>query len=63
MVRLNIMAYLVLTKLFRKEMVERNSGKILQVASIGAKIPGPLEDKKQMLFHSKHSNGKKPFLF
>lgn len=43
MVRLNIMAYLVLTKLFLKEMVERNSGKILQLSSIGGIMPGPLQ--------------------
>ncbi|MDB5250120.1 MAG: estradiol 17-beta-dehydrogenase [Segetibacter sp.] len=42
MVQLNIVTYLVLTKLFLKEMVARNSGKILQVASIGGKLPGPL---------------------
>lgn len=41
MVRLNIVAYLVLTKKFLKEMVARNEGKILQVASIGGKLPGP----------------------
>ena len=40
-VQLNIVAYLVLTKLFLKEMVARNEGKILQVASIGGKLPGP----------------------
>jgi len=42
-VRLNIMAYVVLTKLFLKEMVARNEGKILQVASIAGKLPGPLQ--------------------
>jgi short-subunit dehydrogenase len=42
-VRLNIMGYLVLTKLFLKEMMDRNNGKILQVASIGGKLPGPLQ--------------------
>ena len=42
-VRLNIMGYLVLTKLFLKEMVARNDGKILQVASIGSKLPGPMQ--------------------
>lgn len=42
-VRLNIMAYLVLTKMFLKEMVARNKGKILQVASIGGKLPGPMQ--------------------
>src|SRR3954454_16114204 len=41
-VQLNIVAYLVLTKLFLKEMVARNEGKILQVASIGGKLPGPM---------------------
>lgn len=40
-VQLNIVAYLVLTKMFLKEMVARNEGKILQVASIGGKLPGP----------------------
>ena len=35
------MSYLVLTKLFLKEMVDRNAGKVLQVASIGGKLPGP----------------------
>src|SRR5215217_5538483 len=39
LIRLNIMSYLVLTKLFLKEMVARNNGKILQVASIGGKLP------------------------
>jgi short-subunit dehydrogenase len=43
LVRLNIMGYLVLTKLFLKEMVARNSGKILQVSSIGAAMPAPLQ--------------------
>jgi short-subunit dehydrogenase len=43
MVRLNIVGYLVLTKMFLKEMVARNEGKILQVASIGGKLPGPMQ--------------------
>lgn len=42
-VRLNIIGYLVLTKLFLKEMVARNDGKILQVASIGGKLPGVMQ--------------------
>src|SRR5215218_5024574 len=42
-IRLNIVSYLVLTKLFLKEMVARNNGKILQVASIGGKLPGPMQ--------------------
>jgi short-subunit dehydrogenase len=43
MIRLNIVGYLVLTKMFLKEMVIRNDGKILQVASIGGKLPGPMQ--------------------
>ncbi len=43
MIRLNIVGYVVLTKMFLKEMVARNSGKILQVASIGGKLPGPMQ--------------------
>jgi len=43
MVRLNIIGYLVLTKMFLKEMVARNEGKILQVASIGGKLPGSMQ--------------------
>jgi short-subunit dehydrogenase len=43
MIRLNIVGYLVLTKMFLKEMVSRNDGKILQVASIGGKLPGPMQ--------------------
>jgi hypothetical protein len=43
MIRLNIVGYVVLTKMFLKEMVARNSGKILQVASIGGKLPGPYQ--------------------
>jgi hypothetical protein len=40
-VQLNIGAYLVLTKCFLKEMKARNEGKILNVASIASKLPGP----------------------
>jgi len=42
-IQLNIGAYVVLTKLFLKEMVARNEGKILQVSSIGGELPGPLQ--------------------
>src|SRR5919205_1671843 len=42
-IQLNIVAYLVLTKLFLKDMVARKSGKILQVASIGGELPGPMQ--------------------
>jgi len=42
-VDLNIGAYLVLTKVFLKEMVARKAGKILMVSSIGGELPGPLQ--------------------
>ncbi|MFQ5584359.1 MAG: SDR family NAD(P)-dependent oxidoreductase [Calditrichia bacterium] len=42
MVNLNITSLMVLTKLFLREMVERNSGIILNVASTAAFQPGPL---------------------
>jgi uncharacterized protein len=38
---LNICSVVILTKLFLKEMLTRNSGKILNVASIASKSPGP----------------------
>jgi hypothetical protein len=40
-IQLNIGATVILTKCFLKDMVARNEGKILQVASIGGKLPGP----------------------
>lgn len=40
-IQLNIGACVILTKLFLKDMVARKSGKILNVASVAAKIPGP----------------------
>lgn len=42
MINTNIVAYHVLTKLYLKQMKERNSGKILNVASIAGFMPGPL---------------------
>ncbi|MGI4832112.1 MAG: SDR family NAD(P)-dependent oxidoreductase [Janthinobacterium lividum] len=42
-VQLNIGAYITLTKLYLQEMVARQDGKILQVSSLGAEIPGPLQ--------------------
>ena len=42
-IQLNIGAYVTLTKLYLKEMLARQSGKILQVSSLGAEIPGPLQ--------------------
>lgn len=42
MINTNIVAYHILTKLYLKDMKEKNSGKILNVASIAGFIPGPL---------------------
>jgi short-subunit dehydrogenase len=42
-IQLNIGAVVVLTKLFLKDMVARGSGKILNVASIASKVPGPYQ--------------------
>ena len=40
-VNLNIGSLLILTKDFLKDMISRNSGKILNLASIASKVPGP----------------------
>ena len=42
MIDLNVNAYHILTKLFLKDFVSKNSGKILNVASSAAFEPGPL---------------------
>jgi uncharacterized protein len=42
-IQLNIGAVVVLTKLFLKDMVARGSGKVLNLASIASKIPGPYQ--------------------
>jgi short-subunit dehydrogenase len=42
-IQLNIGAYVTFTKLYLQEMVARHGGKILQVSSLGAEIPGPLQ--------------------
>lgn len=42
-VQLNINACIVLTKYVLKDMVARNSGKILNVSSIAGKVPGPYQ--------------------
>ena len=42
MIDTNIIAVHILTKLFLKDMVEKNSGKILNVTSIAGFMPGPL---------------------
>lgn len=38
---LNISSLVILTKLFIKDMINRGSGKILNLASIASKVPGP----------------------
>ena len=40
-IELNISAVVIITKHFVKEMVSRNSGKILNLASIASTVPGP----------------------
>lgn len=42
MIDLNIKAVHVLTKLYLKEMIKKDSGRILNVASVAAFLPGPL---------------------
>lgn len=42
MIDTNIVAYHILTKLYLQDMKQRNSGKILNVASIAGFMPGPL---------------------
>jgi short-subunit dehydrogenase len=42
-IQLNIGAYVTFTKLYLQEMTARKEGKILQVSSLGAEIPGPLQ--------------------
>lgn len=40
-IQLNVSSLTALTYLFLKDMVDRNEGKILQVASIASELPGP----------------------
>ena len=42
MIKTNVIAYHILTKLYLKEMIKKDSGKILNVASIAGFMPGPL---------------------
>ena len=42
-INLNITSLVVLTKQFVKDMVEKGSGKILNLASIAGTVPGPLQ--------------------
>ena len=41
LIQLNVSALTVLTYLFLKDMIARNSGKILNLASIASQLPGP----------------------
>lgn len=51
LLQLNIGAYLVFTKLYLQEMVDRGQGRILNVASIASKLPGPY----QAVYHGSKS--------
>jgi short-subunit dehydrogenase len=42
-INLNISSLVILTKMFLQEMVERGQGRILNLASIASKLPGPLQ--------------------
>ncbi len=42
-INLNITSLVVITKQFVKDMKKRGSGKILQLASVASKIPGPFQ--------------------
>ena len=42
LIKTNVTAVHVLTKLYLKDMVEKNEGKILNVSSIAGNMPGPL---------------------
>ncbi len=42
-IQLNVNTYVVLTKLFLRDMVRQGYGKILNVASIAGKVPGPFQ--------------------
>jgi len=42
-IQLNINAYVILTKLFLRDMVNNSYGKILNIASIASKVPGPFQ--------------------
>ena len=42
MIKTNVIAYHILTKLYLTDMKQKNSGKILNVASIAGLMPGPL---------------------
>ena len=41
-IQLNVVSLTILTKLFLKDMVARNEGRVLQLASVVSKLPSPL---------------------
>ncbi|MCK5050454.1 MAG: SDR family NAD(P)-dependent oxidoreductase, partial [Candidatus Cloacimonetes bacterium] len=43
MINLNVLALTALTRLFLRDFVKRNSGKILNIASTAAFVPGPIQ--------------------
>ena len=43
MIQVNIVTLITLTRLFLPDFVKRNSGKILNVSSTAALMPGPLQ--------------------
>ncbi len=53
-IELNVVSTVILTKHFLKQMIARNSGKILNLASIASKTPGPW----QAVYH-----GTKAFIY
>lgn len=42
-IQLNVSSLVIITKLFLREMVERGSGRIMNVSSIASKVPGPYQ--------------------
>lgn len=47
-INLNISSLVILTKLYLREMVDKGAGKILNLASIASKLPGP----RQSVYHA-----------
>jgi short-subunit dehydrogenase len=47
-INLNISSLVILTKLFLRDMIERGSGKIMNLSSIASKLPGP----RQAVYHA-----------
>ena len=51
MINLHVLNTTHLTKLFLKDMVKKNNGKILNIASVAAFQPGPLMSLYLSLIH------------